>query len=266
MNSQSFVPVSVVIPFFRSVTTIARALNSVANQTMRPREVIIVDDCSGDGSVELLRQLINDYEPGWIKIIELDENSGPGKARNIGWDHATQAYIAFLDSDDSWHPVKLETQYTWMERHPSASLLGHAAWYQSDSVSIETDALVEDKYLFRQIAPQRLLFSNCFSTPSIFLRRGIPLRFSATGRYCEDYDLWLRIAFSGYECFHTNHRHTFMYKNAYGVSGLSANLWLMQKGELAVFTDLYRAGHINLFLYSTVSVFSMLKFVKRCFR
>lgn len=266
MNSQTFVPVSVVIPFYRSGATIARALSSVAKQTMRPSEVIIVDDFSGDGSLELLRQLMNDYEPGWIKVIALDENSGPGKARNIGWDHATQAYIAFLDSDDSWHPVKIETQYTWMECHPSASLLGHAAWYQSSSAAIETDSSESEKHSFRQIAARRLLFSNCFSTPSIFLRRSIPLRFSATGRYCEDYDLWLRIAFSGYECFHTNHRHTFMYKNAYGVSGLSANLWLMQKGELAVFTDLYRAAHINLLLYSIVSVFSMLKFVKRCFR
>ena len=117
--------VSVVIPCYRCADTIARAVTSIAEQTSRPAEVILVDDCSGDDTLATLYELQAEYPQGWVKVIESPKNAGPGTARNLGWEAATQAYIAFLDADDSWHPQKIEMQYGWMSKNPEVALTGH---------------------------------------------------------------------------------------------------------------------------------------------
>src|SRR5215831_14326963 len=96
-------PVSAVIPCYRCGATIRRALESVAGQTLLPSEVILVDDCSADGTEAELRQIATEYPQGWIKVVSLSANGGPGVARNGGWDAAAQPYVAFLDADDCWH-------------------------------------------------------------------------------------------------------------------------------------------------------------------
>lgn len=266
MICKDYIPVSVVIPYFKSSETIGRALESIDYQTKRPKEVVIVDDFSNDGSIELLRDIVRKFEDGWIKLIHLTENGGPGQARNIGWEKASQLYVAFLDADDSWHPKKIETQYDWLIRNPSVALLGHSAVYcQSEAVQLLIANSVDLSPVFRRVTPQKLLFSNCFSTPGVMLKRSIPLRFSTARRYVEDYDLWLRIAFHGYECVCSNHSHTFMHKYAYGVSGLSSNLWLMQKGELSVYRDLYKNRFLNSCFYCFLVFCSMIKFFRRVF-
>jgi len=111
-------PVSVVIPCYRCGATIKRAVDSVAAQTLRPAEVILIEDGSGDNTLEQLYRVQGEHPKDWIKIIALEKNSGPSFARNTGWDAATQPYIAFLDADDSWHPQKTEIQYQWMAAHP----------------------------------------------------------------------------------------------------------------------------------------------------
>jgi glycosyltransferase involved in cell wall biosynthesis len=101
--------VSVIIPYFNSQDTIIRALNSVNSQTLLPHEVIIVNDFSDDNETKkILQNLVQNNWNFKLIIIHLTKNMGPGNARNIGWNNATGEYIAFLDSDDSWHPLKLE--------------------------------------------------------------------------------------------------------------------------------------------------------------
>jgi len=68
----------------------------------------------------------------WIKVIALTENGGAGTARNVGWTAAAHAYIAFLDSDDSWHPQIIETQYSWIIKHHVATLTGRACQHVDD--------------------------------------------------------------------------------------------------------------------------------------
>jgi glycosyltransferase involved in cell wall biosynthesis len=101
--------VSVIIPCYNCAGTIHRALASVASQSLRPAEVILVDDHSTDDTLQSLYRLQDRYGREWIRIIEQPVNGGPGTARNMGWNAATQTYIAFLDSDDTWHPKKIET-------------------------------------------------------------------------------------------------------------------------------------------------------------
>jgi glycosyltransferase involved in cell wall biosynthesis len=251
--------VSVVIPCYRCADTIERAVKSVAEQTLKPYEVILVEDCSGDNTLETLYELQSEYGNNWIKIIPLDQNSGPGTARNIGWNASAQDYIAFLDSDDSWHPDKLHAQYNWMEENPRFSLTGHAC-------RIITDNCIEDvfKYsTFYEINSHQLLLRNLFSTPTVMLKRLIPERFSDVQRYSEDYDLWLRIIYSGKFCARSDCELAYLYKAEYGESGLSSNLYRMQIGELKNYSSLYKKSHINLFYYFLLLVYSNAKFMKR---
>ncbi|MUK77036.1 glycosyltransferase [Aliivibrio fischeri] len=97
--------VSVVIPVYNRANVINNTLNSVASQTYKNIEVIIVDDCSNDSN-ELKRKLEN-YDLN-IKYIRHETNLHGGAARNTGIDIAKGEYIAFLDSDDLWSVDKIE--------------------------------------------------------------------------------------------------------------------------------------------------------------
>ena len=66
---EKYASVTVVVPCFRCVKTIDRAIQSVANQTLIPREVILVDDCSNDGTLEKIFELQQRYDKDWIRII-----------------------------------------------------------------------------------------------------------------------------------------------------------------------------------------------------
>ncbi len=83
--STNFAPVSVIIPCYRATLTIDRAITSVARQSLRPIEIIFVDDGSGDATVDMLYAIQGRYGGDWIKVIPLPVNGGPSVARNIGW-------------------------------------------------------------------------------------------------------------------------------------------------------------------------------------
>lgn len=112
-------------PCLRCADTIDRAIESIFHQTLRPSEVILVDDCSKDETLNKLFEIQSKYPEEWIKIIPLEINGGPGTARNTGWNAAKHKYVVFLDSDDPWDQRKIEFQYGWMSSHPEAALTGH---------------------------------------------------------------------------------------------------------------------------------------------
>ena len=90
--------VSVIIPVFNTEKYLRKCLNSVCNQTLQDIEIICINDCSTDGSLEILREYAG--KDIRIKLIELFENGGAAKARNIGIDIAEGEYLGFVDSDD----------------------------------------------------------------------------------------------------------------------------------------------------------------------
>lgn len=100
--------VSVVIPTHRRDHLIRNAVQSVLDQTYRDLEIIVVDDCSNDNT-EIVVRSIGDSR---IRYIGLEKNKGAPAARNKGILAAKGDYIAFQDSDDAWHPQKLEKQMT----------------------------------------------------------------------------------------------------------------------------------------------------------
>ena len=90
--------VSVIIPVYNTEKFLRKCLDSVCNQTLQDIEIICINDCSTDGSLEILREYAG--KDNRIKLIELFENGGAAKARNIGIDIAHGEYIGFVDSDD----------------------------------------------------------------------------------------------------------------------------------------------------------------------
>lgn len=112
------VAVSIISPLYNSERFLPRLLCSVKNQSFQDWELIFVDDCSTDKTVEVARALASGDSR--IKIIRLLSNSGAAVARNAGIEVARGRYIAFLDSDDAWLPSKLERQIDFMKANDIA--------------------------------------------------------------------------------------------------------------------------------------------------
>lgn len=105
--------VSVVIPTYNRVDVLPRAVESVLDQTYEDFELLVVDDGSSDGTLSLL----DSYDDPRVRVVSHGVNRGANVARNTGIEHANGEFVAFLDSDDSWHPEKLHRQ---LERYDTA--------------------------------------------------------------------------------------------------------------------------------------------------
>ena len=264
MLGEGDAPVTVVIPCYRAAATLGRAVASVAAQSWRPAEVIIVDDGSDDETPKVLEELQGHYGTKWLKIVRLSANCGPGAARNVGWGMSTQPYVAFLDADDTWHPRKIEIQLGVMEADPQLVLSGHGwRWLRT---GIGTHDALPDTIQVSILSPWRLLLSNSLSTPTVMVRRTIPFRFDPRKRYSEDYLLWLEIVLSGLRAAFINAKLAYLHKPPFGASGLSGNLWAMEVGELDTYYRLWRQGKIATATFLAVVCFSIGKFGRRMFQ
>ncbi|MCB5183694.1 glycosyltransferase family 2 protein [Methylobacillus gramineus] len=112
---------SVVIPLYNKEAFIERALNSVLQQTLSDYEVIVVDDGSSDGSMELVSQFDDDR----IRVIQ-QENAGVAAARNTGIAAAGREWVAFLDADDVWMPDHLQELQDLINAFPKVTSVGTA--------------------------------------------------------------------------------------------------------------------------------------------
>lgn len=131
---KSAISISVVIPAYNRAKTITYCLDSVCHQTIPPQEVIVVDDCSTDATVEV----INNYSrlhPS-VRCVVLERNSGAQAARNRGIVVARGEWIAFQDSDDEWALDKLEKQIAALAQtsfNPLTTVHTDAWRYDADS-------------------------------------------------------------------------------------------------------------------------------------
>ena len=177
-----------IIPTYERRDFLEKALMSVLKQTFRDFELLVVDDGSDDGTVDLIRA----QKDKRVKYF-YQENEGPSSARNIGIKLSKGTYIAFLDSDDTWKKKKLEIQYSGMEEKEDF-LLSHTdeVWYK-DGKHINP----KEKHLKRQGDVFDQAVKLCaISMSTVMVRREL---FDKMGMFdenmmvCEDYDFWLRI-------------------------------------------------------------------------
>lgn len=254
------VPVSVMIPCYRSARTIERAVASVAAQTVLPTEIVLIDDGSADDTRAVLHDLRSRHQPGWIRLVLLDQNVGAASARNAGWAVASQTYIAFLDADDAWHPRKIEIQYAYMSANPDVVLCGHGYRRLKQNVLPDWNVVQGDAQRIRKWA---LMLSNQFVTPSVMVRRDVEQRFVEKQRYMEDHMLWLKIICSGGRVVKLSTELAAIYKEPFGVMGLSAQVWLMERGDLGNYRRLSEGRFITDYQFAVLVVFSVMKYLRR---
>lgn len=255
------VPVSAVVPCYRCATTIRRAVFSVAEQTRRPAEIILVNDGSDDDTRLTLRNLQTELGTDWIRVIGLPSNRGAAAARNLGWELARGSYVAFLDADDSWSVDKIELQYAFMERHPEFAISGHLARYVDDRGTPKRRKIEPAE--FREISRASVLLRNPMVTPSLMVRRNVELRFNAQIRYMEDQRFLQDAVFSGLRVARMGRVLATIHKAAFGQGGLSGRLWAMEQGELENYRALRRAGQLRAMAYGFFAAYSLAKFCRR---
>lgn len=124
MNSEK---VSVIIPAFNAAETLAEAVASVVNGSYQHLEILIVDDCSTDDTSKVAAKLA-ESDPR-IQFLRNPQNYGVSKSRNLMLDRATGEYVAFLDSDDTWEPNKLEFCLQMLADNPEVKAVAHALRY-----------------------------------------------------------------------------------------------------------------------------------------
>lgn len=264
----SHTPVSVVIPCYKVSSFLERAVNSVINQTIRPTELILVDDASPDAgkSKELISKLEEIIVSSGFGIsvitVFLQENRGPGGARNAGWEKATQPWVAFLDADDAWNLNKLELQYQCLQSDCGIDVLAHGSSLKRPGVIESSISELNNASTTRKISLSEMLLSNRLPTRSVILRREIPLRFPEN-TLSEDYSLWLQIISAGYDVRLMDCSLAYTFRPEYHHGGISAQLWLQERGELCAFLNLYQCAKIGFMTFLSVSAWSILKFIRR---
>jgi GT2 family glycosyltransferase len=179
--------VSVVIPTYNRCDLVVRALASVAEQSRPVDQVVVVDDGSSDGTAERIEAEFSGIE------VHTQENRGVSSARNRGIRAARGEWIAFLDSDDEWHPAKLERQLDALATSRHRVCHCEEIWIRGGRrVNAGQRHAKPDGWIYRSCLPL------CAISPSaVIIHRTV---FETIGLFdeslpvCEDYDLWLRVS------------------------------------------------------------------------
>lgn len=197
-----FPDISVVIPTYNRAHTIKRCLDSVLNQSIPPKEVVVVDDGSSDDT----RAAVDAFNDDRIKYIHQD-NAGANRARNRGVEEAACSWIAFQDADDIWLPHKLETLIkahgaAQEEGCDSSVVFSSFLTYDgaSGSVSLKPSHAVsapQMTILKDPIGESKLLVENMISTQTLLVKRDVLMaagKFDESLKRFQDWDLAIRLA------------------------------------------------------------------------
>jgi len=180
--------VSVVMAAYNAAEYIAESILSVQNQTIPDWELIVIDDCSADTTVQIVAGLAQ--EDSRIRLYQSERNMGVAKSRNQGLERCRGAYIAFLDSDDIWHPEKLEMQISCFQQTGA------------DLVYTSYVTVGENLRKIFEVPPSatfnRLLKENVIGCSSVMLPAAVAKNYPFPETvYHEDYVLWLEMLRSG---------------------------------------------------------------------
>lgn len=193
---------SVVLPTFnRAETYLPQAVRSVMNQTLRDWELIIVDDCSTDGTPAIVKDQLRNGS--WIshkdriRYVRLEENSGTdAHPRNVGIMHAQGEYIAYLDDDCEWLPPHLANLFTVLASNRSLDLVYSDIWIAFDDQPLAAGQRAD----VLDFDPDELMQRN-FVDPSAVLQRRTSV--FEVGGFDErlplfvDWNLWVRMLRAG---------------------------------------------------------------------
>ncbi|MGE0132674.1 MAG: glycosyltransferase family 2 protein [Blastocatellales bacterium] len=183
--------VSVVIPAYNAEKYLAETVRSVLDQTYGDYEVIVVDDGSSDGTLEVAKSFQSRIQ------VFAKPNGGPASARNLAIKNSRGDYIAFLDSDDLWMNDKLGQQVALLEENPAVGLVyGEALMFTQD----DGEQKVGDKIGYTYEPSFRsLLFGDYIPNSTVVIRRACVNKVGLLNESreligVEDYEYWMRVA------------------------------------------------------------------------
>jgi succinoglycan biosynthesis protein ExoO len=199
--------VSFVIAAFNAEASLARAIRSALDQRNVSVEIVVVDDCSSDGTLDIARSFPSDT----VRVVALEKNRGPGGARNAGLDVAEGRWIAVLDSDDTVYPDRIDRMIRRGERLEAQIVV--------DNLDVIEETIDRRKTMFSSVLLEslaeikladfiaaNLMFEKTFSfgyMKPIFERRFLRqqgLRYDETLRVGEDYILFASALAKGGRC------------------------------------------------------------------
>ena len=228
--------ISIIIPTFNRKLFLLNAIDSVLNQTYQNIELIIIDDGSSDKTINKLKQYKSQ-----IKIYS-QINKGVSAARNKGIKISQNDWVAFLDSDDRWHPKKLEKQINYLKKNPKYKIC------HTDEIWIRNAIRVNPHYKHKKYGGY--IFDKCLdicriSPSSALIHKSI---FDNVGLFdenlpvTEDYDLWLKIT-AKFPVLYLNEKLTIKYGGH--SDQLSKKYWGMDRFRIKALENIIKNNSLN---------------------
>ena len=238
--------VSVILPVHNREETLGRAIQSVLDQSFHDFELIVVDDGSKDKSAKVVKG----FDDPRIKFIQLPQNRGGNVARNEGLKASKAPLIAFLDSDDTYLPQKLERVVVMFSERPELELLIDSFVKVQPPGSRKERVTRRNPVIGDQDRFKRALFTRQLwkATPSISVRRDAAIRagmFDETLKRLQDFDFLIRVAAVA-RCASTDEVLWVKYWDAVAISAqdtmINANVELVKRHPEYLATRAYRPG------------------------
>lgn len=178
---------SVIIPAYNAGKTLSYTLDSLLSQSCQDFEVILINDCSDDKTPEIIEKYKNKFKN--LTVINNTQNIGVATSRNKGAESSQGEYIAFLDSDDLWHPNKLKIQKQAIISTGCSICCCSYSFINELNQSIKTDYIVPEKITYKM-----LLKENYIGCSSVVIEKKLFLNNKMDSIYYhEDYSLWLSL-------------------------------------------------------------------------
>lgn len=179
--------VSIITPNWNCGKYVAETIRSVQAQTYQNWEMIIVDDCSTDGSENVIAPLM--AEDGRIRLLKNPKNSGAAVSRNYALREAKGRWIAYLDSDDLWAPKKLEKQLKFMDKEGCS--FSYTEYKEIDDSSKETGVMISGPKRVSKLGMFAFCWPGCLTV--MYDREKIGLVQIEDIKKNNDYAMWLKV-------------------------------------------------------------------------
>ncbi len=180
--------VSIIIPCYNCNSFIEETLNSVVNQSYENFEIIAIDDCSTDNTLDKLESFAK--REVRLKVYKNDENIGVAYTRNRGVELASGEYVAFLDADDVWEVNKLKKQVDKIIEDNSIDLCYTAySLYNHNMENVINNYSVPNKVFYKD-----MLYENYIGLSTVIMKKKLFTQYEMSNKYIhEDYVLWLKL-------------------------------------------------------------------------
>ena len=218
--------VSIITPCHNGGKTIGEAIRSVLSQSYANWEMIIVDDCSTDDSVSVVKSFTDPR----ICLLQNVKNLGPGGSRNVGIRAAGGRFLAFLDADDVWLPEKLFAQTEFMVSQ-NCAFSCHGYYVCDEAMNVLKEYMPPARVMYKDVLTNNTI--GCLSAMIDTSKVGKVLM--PEGKYTrEDMVTWLRVLEKCGECLSVG---KFLAKYRTGAASVSSNKAKLFKFQYRMYRD-----------------------------